>query len=363
MPTDIDFMQRALALAAEGHGRTSPNPMVGCVVVREGEIIGEGFHEGPGLPHAEVNALDAVAAAGGDARGSTVFVTLEPCNHTGLTPPCVDRLIEEGVGRVVAAMADPNPQVAGQGALRLRQAGIEVDLGVCEAESRRLNEAWLKFITTGVPFVIAKVGMSLDGKIATHTGDSRWVTGETARAMVHRLRNEVDAIMVGSRTVMLDDPTLTTRLEEGWIKDPTRIILDADEYLDETRRVFHIDSSASTWVVSPVERSIEGADDVIIVPRSDTGVDMMALMKILGHRQIVSVLIEGGGTTHGSAFEAGIVDKCLFFVAPKIIGGKEAVSAVEGIGAAYMADVVELEGMHATPIGEDILIEAYVKKG
>jgi len=362
MPNDIEYMQRAIALAEQGRGQTSPNPMVGCVVVRDGEVIGEGFHEGVGLPHAEVKALEAIKESGGDARGATIYVTLEPCNHTGHTPPCADRLIEEGVGRVVAAMADPNPQVAGQGALRLRQAGIEVDLGVCEAEARLLNEAWLKFITTSMPFVISKVGMSLDGKIATHTGDSRWVTGETARAVVHRLRNEVDAIMVGSRTVMLDDPSLTTRLEEGWIKDPVRIILDSDEYLDATRRVFHIESTAPTWVVSPVERDIEGADDVIIVPRSETGVDMTALMKVLGQRQITSVLIEGGGTTHASAFEAGIVDKCLFFVAPKIIGGKEAVSAVEGIGAARMADVVRLEGMHATPIGEDILIEAYVAR-
>ena len=359
MPTDTEYMQRALALAEEGRGRTSPNPMVGCVVVRDDAVIGEGFHDGPGMPHAEVNALDNA----GDAKGATLYVTLEPCNHTGLTPPCVERIIEEGVARVVAAMADPNPHVAGQGALRLRQAGIEVELGVCEAEARVLNEYWLKFIATGFPFIISKVGMSLDGKIATHTGDSRWVTGETARAMVHQLRNEVDAIMVGSRTVMLDDPSLTTRLDKGWIKDPIRIILDADEYLDATRRVFHIESGAPTWVVSPVERSIEGADDVIIVPATDTGVDMRALMKILGQRRITSVLIEGGGTTHASAFEAGVVDKCLFFVAPKIIGGKDAVSAVEGIGAAGMDDAVQLEDMHATPVGEDILIQAYVKKG
>lgn len=362
MPTDTEHMQRALALAEQGRGRTSPNPMVGCVVVRDGEVIGEGFHEGPGQPHAEVNALDDARQRAGGAKGAAVYVTLEPCNHTGRTPPCVDRLIEDGVARVVAAMADPNPHVAGQGALRLRQAGIEVELGMCEAEARVLNEAWLKFIAKGLPFVISKVGMSLDGKIATHTGDSRWVTGETARRMVHRLRNEVDAIMVGSRTVMLDDPSLTTRLEEGWIKDPIRIILDADEYLDATRRVFHIESSAPTWVVSPTDRAIEGADEVIQTPPSETGVDMQALMKTLGQRQITSVLIEGGGTTHASAFEAGIVDKCLFFVAPKIIGGKEAVSAVEGDGATRMADVVQLEHMHATPVGEDILIQAYVKK-
>ena len=362
MPTDTEYMQRALALAAEGRGRTSPNPMVGCVVVRDGEVIGEGFHEGPGLPHAEVQALDAVRANGGDAKGATLYVTLEPCNHTGRTPPCVDRLIEEGVARVVAAMADPNPQVAGQGAMRLRQAGIEVELGVCEAEARTLNEYWLKYITTGMPFVISKVGMSLDGKIATRTGDSRWVTGETARRMVHRLRNEVDAIMVGSRTVMLDDPSLTTRLEEGWIKDPIRIILDADEYLDATRRVFHIESSVPTWVVRPTDRDIEGADEVIVVHESDNGIDMLALMRLLGKREITSVLIEGGGTTHASAFESDIVDKCLFFVAPKIIGGKEAVSAVEGHGATRMADVVQLERMHATPVGEDLLIEAYVKR-
>lgn len=356
--TDSEFMQRALSLAAQARGRTSPNPMVGCVLVRDGAVIGEGFHEAPGRAHAEVAALEAA----GDARGATVYVTLEPCNHTGRTGPCTERLIEAGVVRVVAAMIDPNPLVSGDGVARLREAGISVEVGVCEAEAQKLNEAWVKFISTGSPFVIAKVGMSLDGKIATHTGDSRWVTGETARAMVHRLRNEVDAIMVGSRTVMLDDPSLTTRLQEGWIKDPIRIILDADEYLDETRRIFRVESTAPTWVVSPSERAIEGADDVIIVPGHPSGVDMAALMRILGKRDVVSVLIEGGGTTHGSAFEAGVVDKCLFFVAPKIIGGKEAVSAVEGRGAARMADVVQLDGMQFTPVGEDVLIEAYVKK-
>lgn len=358
MPTDRDYMERALALAALARGRTSPNPMVGCVVVRDGEIIGEGYHMQAGGPHAEVMALRDC----GDVSEATLYLNLEPCCIQGRTPPCVDLLKERKPKRVVAAMEDPNPKVAGRGFEALQEAGIETSVGLLEDQARKLNEHFIKFITTGLPFVIAKCGMSLDGKIATRTGNSKWVTGEEARRRVHQLRNEVDAILVGSRTVMLDDPSLTTRLPEGKTKDPIRVILDSSEYLGDDRKVFGVESHAPTWIAVAEKRTIPGADDIIEVPKGAGGLDMQALMRELGHRGVTSVLIEGGGTTLGSAFEVGIVDKVMFFVAPKIIGGREAVSAVDGVGAETMADAVLLERMTATPVGSDLLIEAYVEK-
>ncbi len=357
--TDEHFMRRALELAERGRGRTSPNPMVGCVIVRNGEVIGEGFHEKAGEPHAEVNAI---ASAGGEIKGATLYVTLEPCCHQGRTPPCTDFIIKHAPGRVVIATPDPNPRVAGRGIFLLRQAGIDVVVGVLEEEAQRLNEVFIKYITTKMPFVIAKCAMTLDGKIATHTGDSRWVTCEESRRMVHRLRNEVDAILVGSRTVMLDDPSLTTRLDSGKIKDPVRIIVDADAYLDTNRKVFHVDSDAPTWVVVPEGTDFSGGDEVIHIPRGAEGVDMRHLMLALGNREIASVLIEGGGTTLASAFEAEIVDKVMFFVAPKIVGGRDAITAVEGVGIARMADAIMLERVSVRPTGEDFLFEGYVKR-
>jgi len=356
---DVEYMRRALELAARGRGRTSPNPMVGCVVVRDGRVVGEGWHEKAGEPHAEINAINA---AGGDVAGATIYVTLEPCSHVGRTSPCTEFIINHKPARVVVAMHDPNPRVSGEGIFLLRNAGIQVDVGVLEDEARKLNEVYCKYIMTRVPFVIAKCGMTLDGKIATRTGDSKWVTSETSRQMVHELRNEVDAIMVGSRTVMLDNPSLTTRLERGKVKDPIRILLDAESYLDATARVFHSSSSAPTWVAVPDDRTFEGADDVLRIPRRGTELDMRLLMRVLGEREIASVLIEGGGTTLATAFEAGVVDKVMFFIAPKIVGGHAAVTAVEGEGIGRMNDAILLERMTATPVGEDILIEAYVKK-
>lgn len=358
MANDLDYMHRALALAAQGRGRTSPNPMVGCVIEENGQIIGEGFHAVAGQPHAEVNAIHAAARS---IEGTTVYVTLEPCAHHGRTPPCADLLVEHRPGRVVVAMQDPNPAVAGKGIDRLRDAGIRVDVGVLEEEARRLNEVFVKFITTGRPFVIAKCGMTLDGKIATYTGHSRWITGEASRKLVHALRNEVDAILVGSRTVMLDDPSLTTRLNDPGHKDPIRVVLDAGAYLDADRRVFHVESEAPTWVAVSEDRDYGFTDDTIRVPHGPGGVDMFLLMEELGKRDITSLLIEGGGTTHASAFEAGIVDKVMFFIAPKIIGGRDAVTPVEGQGIALMDDAIELDNLAVRQVGEDILVEGYVR--
>ena len=230
------------------------------------------------------------------------------------------------------------------------------------SEAQRLNEAFVKYATTRKPFVIAKCGMTLDGKIATRTGHSRWVTCEASRRMVHELRNEVDAVLVGSRTLMLDDPSLTTRLGRDGTRDPIRVILDAEDYLDPERRVFHVESDAPTWVVTTTGRTYDYADDTIRAPEGSGGVDMAKLMELLAEREIASLLIEGGGTTHAAAFTARVVDKVWFFVAPKIIGGREALSPVEGDGLATMDEAIMLENMHGTPVGQDLLIEAYVKK-
>ncbi|MEK7794937.1 MAG: bifunctional diaminohydroxyphosphoribosylaminopyrimidine deaminase/5-amino-6-(5-phosphoribosylamino)uracil reductase RibD, partial [Candidatus Hydrogenedentota bacterium] len=324
MSGDKHYMARALELAAKGRGRTSPNPMVGCVVARNGLVLAEGFHACAGAAHAEAAALATVT----QAEGATVYITLEPCAHHGKTPPCVGLLIEKRPERVVVAMEDPNPLVSGRGVEALRTAGIAVEVGLMSDEAEALNEAWIKYITTKTPFVIAKCAMSLDGKIATRTGDSKWVSGEASRERVHQLRNQIDAIMVGSRTIMLDNPGLTTRLPGGKGRDPVRVILDAGDYLDADRKVFTQDSPAPTWVVLPEGHGFDYADAVIHVPAKENALDMQAVMRALGEREITSLLIEGGGATLASAFEAGVVDKVMFFVAPKIVGGKEAITPV-----------------------------------
>jgi diaminohydroxyphosphoribosylaminopyrimidine deaminase/5-amino-6-(5-phosphoribosylamino)uracil reductase len=259
-------------------------------------------------------------------------------------------------------MVDPNPLVAGKGMAVLKAAGIGVECGLMEAAAQRLNEVFIKYITTGLPFVLAKCAMTLDGKIATRTGHSRWVSGPEARRKTHELRDMMDAIMVGSRTVMLDDPSLTTRLEGKAGKDPIRVVLDSGEYLDGERKVFHQESPAPTWIATTSVAEYPFADDVLRLRSGPGGVDMLGLMRLLGERGITSLLIEGGGTTLASAFEAGMVDKVCFFIAPKIIGGRDAVTAVEGEGSATMDDAVLLRDMRCVPVGDDLMVEAYVDR-
>jgi len=321
---DEFFMSVALELAAHGRGRTSPNPMVGAVVVRNGKIVGRGFHEEAGKPHAEVNAIED---AGDQALGADLYVTLEPCNHTGRTPPCTEKILQAGIRRVVAAMRDPNPRVAGGGLDYLSRSGLQTVAGILEAEARRLNESFVKFIQTGRPFAILKCAATLDGRIATRTGDSKWISNEQSRAYVHELRHAVDAVLVGINTIRCDDPLLTARLETGRGKDPARIVLDTRLSIDPRARVLSVDSGAQTLVVCgcPVDAGKKAAIEkkgvrILEAPVKDSHIDMRALMPLLGQMEITSVLIEGGGRVSAAAMAAGIVDKVVFFYAPKILG-------------------------------------------
>jgi len=359
-------MARALELAEAGRGYTSPNPLVGAVIVKNGRVIAEGFHRKFGGAHAEVEALER---AGEEARGSTMYVTLEPCCHHGKTPPCSRAVIEAGIDKVVMAMEDPHPLVAGKGRAELEKAGIEVESGILAERARKLNESFIKFVTTGLPFFTAKAAMTLDGKIATHTGDSRWITGEQARAHVHWLRAGVDAVMVGSGTVEIDDPMLTTRMAEGEGRDAVRIIVDGDAKLSPEHKVFNLESDAGTIVAvkttAPSNRKstlLDAGAELIEIEPKDQKIDLPLLALELGKRDIANVMIEGGGGLLAAAFEAGMIDKALFFVAPKIFGGKDAPTPVEGQGADKIADAIILTNVSTRQIGDDILIEGYVVK-
>jgi diaminohydroxyphosphoribosylaminopyrimidine deaminase/5-amino-6-(5-phosphoribosylamino)uracil reductase len=362
---DARWMRRALELAETASGRTSPNPLVGAVVVRNGICVGEGFHPKAGEPHAEVFAL---REAGDAARGATLYVTLEPCSHYGRTPPCADLIVRCGIRRVVSAMEDPDPRVSGRGHERLRNAGIRVDAGLLESDARRLNAPYLKWKTTGVPFVTLKIAMSLDGKVATRTGESRWVTGDASRLDGHRLRNTHDAILVGVGTALADDPLLTTRLPDS-SRDPTRVVLDTDARTPLTAKVVNVDSDAGTLLFVAddaddlrVNALAERGVEVCRVPRTPRGVDLNAVLKTLGERQVLSVLVEGGPTVHGSFAELRLVDRVVVYVAPVVIGGKDAPSAVGGMGFATLADSLHLESWRVSSVSPDVRLEADVKR-
>ena len=353
------YMKRAIALARRGVGRTSPNPAVGCVIVKNGEIVGEGWHKKAGTPHAEVHAL---SMAGPAAIDSDVYVTLEPCTHFGKTPPCADALIAAGVKRVFAAMVDPNPMVSGKGVEKLVVAGIKVDIGLLERESRLFNEPFIKHATTGMPFVIYKSAMTLDGNTATATGDSRWITNEKSRRLVHRLRGAADAIMVGAGTVRADDPRLTCRIPGG--KDPVRVIVDSRLTLPIQSQVFHQGSPARTIVAALEDTGLkagmlrEAGVEVLACSGLEGGVDLRDLFIRLGAAGIQSVLLEGGGTLAGEAFRRGLIDKVCLFYAPKMIGG-EGPGLFAGCGIEVMADAIRLRGLKIRRIEDDILIEGY----
>ncbi|MBR2773532.1 MAG: bifunctional diaminohydroxyphosphoribosylaminopyrimidine deaminase/5-amino-6-(5-phosphoribosylamino)uracil reductase RibD [Selenomonadaceae bacterium] len=355
-------MREALRIARNAEGCTSPNPLVGAVIVKDGKIIAEGWHRQAGTPHAEIHALNM---AGDLSRGATLYVTLEPCSHFGRTPPCTQAIINAGISRVVAAMSDPNPKVAGHGFELLRAAGIAVEVGLLEAEARRLNEVFLKWITRRLPFVTMKFACTLDGKIATVAGESQWISSEESRRFTHHLRDINDAILVGVGTVLADNPSLTTRLVEG--KNPVRVIVDSNARTPLESKVV-ADKSARTIVAvtanAPPDkvRALKLRGVEVITAGNFERVDLTALMHALAEREITSVLVEGGGTIHFSMLRARLVDKVLAFIAPKLIGGSRALSAVGGEGFAKLSDAVELNDITTTTLGADILISGYVKE-
>ncbi|MFC1812560.1 bifunctional diaminohydroxyphosphoribosylaminopyrimidine deaminase/5-amino-6-(5-phosphoribosylamino)uracil reductase RibD [Thermodesulfobacteriota bacterium] len=367
---DQYFMKKALDLAIKGQGFTSPNPMVGAVVVKAGKIVGKGFHKTAGSAHAEVNALND---AGLSANNATLYVTLEPCNHTGKTPPCTDKIIETGIRRVVVAMVDPNPDVRGGGIDVLKSRGIEVTVGICEAQAENLNEVFIKYIRTKRPFVILKCAATLDGRIATRTGDSKWISGEASRAFVHRLRHAVDAIMVGINTVKNDDPKLTTRLPDDPVKinglDPTRIILDTRLSIPEDAKVLQLFSDSDTIVITGNSVSADKKDRIEkrgsrVVESSvkDGLIELDPLMDRLGALGISSLLIEGGSHVIASALSAGIVDKIIFFYAPKILGGDDGVPICRGKGPEIMKDSIPVKDVRVRRFDDDVMIEGYIDK-
>jgi diaminohydroxyphosphoribosylaminopyrimidine deaminase / 5-amino-6-(5-phosphoribosylamino)uracil reductase len=358
------FMRRALELAERGRGLTSPNPMVGAVVVTpDGEVVGEGFHARAGGPHAEVEAL---RAAGSRARGATLYVTLEPCAHHGRTPPCAPAVIEAGVARVVAAIADPNPLVSGRGFAELRAGGLEVLTGAGAAAAERQNRAFLTAMRERRPHVTLKAGMTLDGKIADLHGASRWITGEPARRHAHRLRSESDAIVVGIGTVLRDDPELTVRLGQPWPREPLRVVLDTGARTPVGARLLRAGRPSCALIAvgadAPETRVKElAATGATIVSRRtrDGRVDLGALLTELFAREVRAVLVEGGGEVHGAFLDAGLVDRVAMFTAPLLIGGRDATAVVEGAGR-ELKSAVRLGAFTVTPLGDDLLIEADV---
>jgi diaminohydroxyphosphoribosylaminopyrimidine deaminase/5-amino-6-(5-phosphoribosylamino)uracil reductase len=365
---DARWMRRALRLAEKGF--TPPNPMVGCVLVKAGKIVGEGYHPAAGQPHAEIFAL---RAAGEQARGATAYVTLEPCCHFGRTPPCTHALIAAGVARVVAATTDANPKVSGKGLEELRVAGIEVAVGVLEAEARRLNEAFFHYHTTGTPFVTLKAAMTLDGKIATHTGDSKWITGPEARRYVHRLRAQSGAVMVGIGTLLADDARLTARLPGVALpRQPLRIVVDSHLRTPPHAQAVRLASEAAEETPLLIATTFDGHGDkqertaalercgveVLRLPATPEGrVDLACLCKHLAERQVISVLVEGGGELHAALLAANLAHKALFFLAPKLVGGRDAPTPVEGIGWPLMAQAYRLDSLRVRRLQQDLAIE------
>ena len=362
MNTDEIYMRKAIRLARTAWGLTSPNPVVGAVIVKGAKIVGSGYHKRCGMPHAEINALKE---AGPKAKGATLYVTLEPCDHFGRTPPCTDAVIKSGIKKVVMGMKDPNPVNNGKGIKKLRANGIKTVIGVLEKDATRINRPFIKFITKNIPYVTVKVAGSLDGKIATRSGDSKWITSEDSRRYVHRLRGRVDAVVVGVNTVIKDNPMLISRASGA--RQPSRIIVDSRLKTPLSSRLFsNIEISpliiATTKNISgrkrmPYEK--KGAR-ILSLKAKGSRVDLKALLKALAGMEMTHLLVEGGGELIWSFIEEGLVDEFLFFMAPKIIGGKDAVTAVEGNGFGRIKEAVVLKNLKIKHFKEDILIKAEV---
>ncbi len=354
-------MKRALRFAEKGRGRTSPNPMVGAVLVKNGKVVGEGHHVKAGADHAEIVAL---RRAGEKARGATLYLNLEPCTHYGKTPPCAPAVIEAKVKRVVIGIKDPNPLVGGRGIGSLKRAGLNVEVGVLEKECRRLNEAFCKFIVKKEPFVILKAAATLDGKIATREGDSQWISGEGSRRFVHRLRDQVDGVVVGIGTVLKDDPQLTARIKKG--RDPYRIILDSRLRIPEGARV--IGTSSSKTIIATTELAVREKIErlekkgvrILILNSKHGRIDLKNCLSKLGKMGMMSLLVEGGSQVNGSFLDEGLIDKILFFLSPKLIGDREALGIFGGSGKTTLQEAIRLSELKVRRFGEDILIEGYL---
>ncbi|TAN44877.1 MAG: bifunctional diaminohydroxyphosphoribosylaminopyrimidine deaminase/5-amino-6-(5-phosphoribosylamino)uracil reductase RibD [Nitrospirae bacterium] len=356
---DILFMKRALTLAAKARGRTSPNPMVGAVLVKNSRIIAEDYHKKAGELHAEALAIQK---AGRKAAGSALYVTLEPCCHTDKrTPPCTKAIIDAGINKVFVAMKDPNPKVSGKGIAELRKHGINVVAGILENEAKRLNEAYIKYITTCLPFVTLKIAMTLDGKIATPEGQSKWITGEAARRSVHRMRCASDAILTAIGTVKADNPELTARLRG--CRNPVRIVIDPELETPEDFKI--LNNAAKTIIVKTVSAAIPKEErlkkkGIEFIHSKGSRVDLKKLMHDLGKRQITSLMVEGGSSLASSVLAAGIVDKAVFFIAPKIIGGKNSIPAVGGDLFKRLEDAYSVRDWRVSRIGQDLMVEGYL---
>jgi len=359
---DAKFMRAALDLAVKATGRTNPNPLVGCVIVKDEQIVGEGYHLKAGTPHAEVHAL---AAARDQAHGATAYVTLEPCSHFGRTPPCADALIRAGIKRVVIAMEDPNPLVAGQGINRLREAGIQVDVGLLRHEASIINEIFIKAITTELPFVLYKTAMTLDGKIATETGDSRWVSNEKSRHYVHQLRDRYNVILAGSETVMQDNPALTCRLPGG--KDPVRLIIDGQLRIPENAQVLTASERSPCIIATTLAASTDKLERLQLLEQVEVWlydtprhVPLKKLLRDLVRRGWTSVLLEGGGGLAGALIAEQCVDKIEFFIAPKLVGGNGP-SPLSGLHIQHMAEAIPLQDLCVDLETGDLHVTGYLR--
>jgi diaminohydroxyphosphoribosylaminopyrimidine deaminase/5-amino-6-(5-phosphoribosylamino)uracil reductase len=358
---DEQWMKRVLRLAEKGKGRTSPNPMVGAILVKGDKLVGEGYHAKAGEAHAEVVALQRARE---EARGAILYLNLEPCTHYGKTPPCAPQVIEAGVKRVIIGMEDPNPLVKGKGVEILKRAGVDVEVGILEKECRRLNEAFCKYILEKEPFVILKAATTLDGKIATRNGDSKWISGEASRRFVHKLRNQVDGVLVGIGTVLKDDPLLTARIRGG--RDPYRIILDSRLKISEEARVIGTSPSRAIIVTTElaprdkIERLEKRGVQILIFGSKEERINLRSCLSKLGEMGMMNLMVEGGSQVNGSFLDEGLIDKLLLFLSPKLIGDHQALGIFGGRGISNLQEAIALKEIKTRKMGEDILLEGYL---
>jgi diaminohydroxyphosphoribosylaminopyrimidine deaminase/5-amino-6-(5-phosphoribosylamino)uracil reductase len=365
LESDEKFMKLALSLAEKGRGYVNPNPLVGAVIVKDGKVIGEGYHTAFGKSHAEIEAINSATE---DIKGATMYVTLEPCCHQGKTPPCTEAIIKNQLARVVVATTDPNPLVSGSGIAKLKQSNIEITVGVLQELAKIQNEVFIHYMTTNLPFTILKYAMSLDGKIACHTGDSKWITSEKSRTDVHRLRSSVSAVVTGIGTILSDDASLNVKLIDSKGKEPHRIVVDSAARISLDAKILNLDSKSDTYIAVTEAasdeklRKLEDYGAKIIMTKSKDGkVDLEELWKELGFLGMDSILIEAGEQLNAALLEAKLVNKIRAYIAPKIIGGTNAKSPIGGYGATNMSEVINLKSMNFTHVENDFVVEGYIK--